>query len=127
MTAERCGMGDRQRRWWRGLPVIAALGALLGSLALAPSPVSAVPTESGPTVSPAYSGGPLYTPLERVGSSRFSRGLPRVWLTVVMTSGGQFVSVFESEFELDGGESAEAALASPPIVGPFDPNDDLDS
>ncbi len=54
-------------------------------------------------------------------------GLPRVWLTVVMTSGGQFVSVFESEFELDGGESAEAALASPPIVGPFDPNDDLDS
>jgi hypothetical protein len=44
-----------------------------------------------------------------------------------MTSGGQFVSVFESEVELDGGESAEAALASPPIVGPFDPNDDLDS
>jgi hypothetical protein len=74
MTAERCGMGDRQRRWWRGLPVIAALGALLGSLALAPSPVSAVPTESGPTVSPAYSGGPRYTPLERVGSSRFSSG-----------------------------------------------------
>jgi type I restriction enzyme M protein len=54
-------------------------------------------------------------------------GLPRLRLTVVVGSGGEFAAVTEGEFELDRGQSAEPALAAPTVVGPFDPDDDLNA
>jgi hypothetical protein len=40
---------------------------------------------------------------------------------------GEFAGVVEGEFELDGGESAKATLSASPVVGPFDPDHDLDA